>query len=88
MECLAPAAHERTPLWTAEKEARLISLYSQFALLWDHRQEGYYRREQRQRALRAIARGLDNEFEGEKDKLHNRFHFYASLDLAPVTHRV
>lgn len=71
MDCYAPAVHERTPLWTVDKEARLISLYSQFALLWDHRQEGYYKREQRQHALRAIARGLDNEFEVPrvKDKI-------------------
>lgn len=68
MECYAAAAKTETPFWTVEKEARLIGLYSKFGLLWDTRHEAYYKRDQRKHAWRAIARGLDNEFEVQSVK--------------------
>ncbi|XP_075537698.1 uncharacterized protein LOC142572456 isoform X2 [Dermacentor variabilis] len=57
--------------WTSEKETRLIGLYQKFRLLWDHRHPDYYKRDQREYAMRAIADGMCNEFDvvNVKDKI-------------------
>ncbi|KAH7965760.1 hypothetical protein HPB49_010503 [Dermacentor silvarum] len=61
----------RKSSWTSEKETRLIGLYQNYRLLWDHRHQDYYKRDQRERAMRAIADGLGNEFDvvNVKDKI-------------------
>ncbi|XP_077507442.1 uncharacterized protein LOC144118365 [Amblyomma americanum] len=57
--------------WTNEKEARLISLYGMYRLLWDNRHPEYYKKDSREQAINAIAQGLDNEFNvvNVKDKI-------------------
>ncbi|XP_077490530.1 uncharacterized protein LOC144101297 [Amblyomma americanum] len=57
--------------WTNEKEARLISLYGTHRLLWDSRHPAYYNKDSREHAIKAIAQGLDNEFNvvNVKDKI-------------------
>ncbi|KAK8783423.1 hypothetical protein V5799_010212, partial [Amblyomma americanum] len=56
--------------WTNEKEARLISLYGMYRLLWDSHHPQYYK-DSRERAINAIAQGLDNKFNvvNVKDKI-------------------
>ncbi|KAH7960918.1 hypothetical protein HPB49_024802 [Dermacentor silvarum] len=49
--------------WTSEKETRLIGLYQNYRLLWDQRHPDYYKRDQREYAMRAIADGMGNEFD-------------------------
>lgn len=58
-----PAVPRQGPFWTRAKEGRLISLYGQFSLLWDNHHREYYNKDRRDHAMRAIAAGLDNEFD-------------------------
>ncbi|KAL1437042.1 hypothetical protein MTO96_049050 [Rhipicephalus appendiculatus] len=67
----ASSGKRRKNSWTSEKETRLIGLYEKFRLLWDHRHPDYYKRDQRENAMRAIADGMGNEFDvvNVKDKI-------------------
>ncbi|XP_037509460.1 uncharacterized protein LOC119386195 [Rhipicephalus sanguineus] len=73
MEAAGKASNgkRRKNSWTSEKETRLIGLYEKFRLLWDHRHPDYYKRDQRENAMRAIADGMGNEFDvvNVKDKI-------------------
>lgn len=57
-----PAVIKQVAFWTSAKEGRLISLYSQFSLLWDYRHPDYYKRDRRDHAMRTIAASF-NEFD-------------------------
>ncbi|XP_077507397.1 uncharacterized protein LOC144118301 [Amblyomma americanum] len=56
------SAQQQPELDTNEKEARLISLYGMYRLLWDNRHPEYYKKDSREQAINAIAQGLDNDF--------------------------
>lgn len=62
---LVAMAKRRHNHWTVEKEALLIQLYKDYRLLWDSRHPEYYKRDKRDKAMRAIAKALDNEFDGK-----------------------
>ncbi|XP_065295063.1 uncharacterized protein [Dermacentor albipictus] len=49
--------------WTSDKEARLIGLYEENRLLWDSRHPDYRDKDKRERAMSAIAEGLQDEFD-------------------------
>ncbi|KAL3221742.1 hypothetical protein MRX96_029225 [Rhipicephalus microplus] len=67
----ASGGKRRKNSWTSEKETRLIALYEKFRLLWDHRHPDYYKRDQRENAMRAIADSMGSEFDvvNVKDKI-------------------
>lgn len=53
----------RNQRWTSCKETRLISLYERHRLLWDSRHPYYRNKDRRERAMRNIAKGLQDEFD-------------------------
>ncbi|KAH9363847.1 hypothetical protein HPB48_020873 [Haemaphysalis longicornis] len=57
-----PGPKKRKLAWSSAEEMRLIELYRQFSLLWDNRLPDYYKKEQRQCALRAIASRMGDKF--------------------------
>ncbi|KAH9364528.1 hypothetical protein HPB48_022984 [Haemaphysalis longicornis] len=57
-----PGSKKRKLAWSSAEESRLIELYRQFSLLWDNRLTDYYRKDQRQCALRAIASQMGDKF--------------------------
>ncbi|XP_077506279.1 uncharacterized protein LOC144115685 [Amblyomma americanum] len=74
--------------WTNEKEARLISLYGTHRLLWDSHHPEYNNKDSREHAIKAIAQGLDNEFNvvSVKDKIKSlRDYFVKELKKEAVS---
>lgn len=71
MDASPELASLQGPPWTRDKEDRLIGLYSQLALLWDHGHPHYYKRDKRDHAMRAIAAAFNDEFDvrSVKDKI-------------------
>ncbi|XP_077544733.1 uncharacterized protein LOC144157890 isoform X2 [Haemaphysalis longicornis] len=57
-----PGSKKRKLAWSSAEESRLIELYRQFSLLWDNRLPDYYKKDQRQCALRAIASQMGDRF--------------------------
>ncbi|XP_075554512.1 uncharacterized protein LOC142587403 isoform X4 [Dermacentor variabilis] len=82
--------------WTSDKEARLIGLYEENRLLWDSRHPDYRDKDKRERAMSAIAEGLQDEFDASKTllifvrpfELYCLWTYTSTVNVSPLGHNL